>query len=106
MKLHEKFASMDTLIVGVSTTDSLERLQDFGRAHNVKFPLVSDPGRNIARMYKVRRWFGLGTSRVTYLIDKLGLIRDVHHSELFAAGHAHRMLASMQGRPISGSEGR
>ena len=95
MKLQEQFALTDTLIVGVSA-DSVKRLRRFGESHDVKFPLVSDPGRNIARLYDVRRRFGLGTSRVTYLIDKDGLIRDVHHSELFTAGHARRALATME----------
>ena len=96
MKLHEQFALTDTLIVGIST-DSVERLRRFGESHGVKFPLVSDSGGGIARLYDVRRWFGLGTSRVTYLIDKDGLIRDIHHDELFAVGHARRALARLQG---------
>ena len=95
MKLQEQFALTDTLIVGVSA-DSVERLQRFGESHDVKFPLVSDPEGNIARLYDVRRMFELGTSRVTYLIDRDGLIRDAHHSELFIAGHARRALATME----------
>lgn len=98
MKLQDQFDLTDTLIVGIST-DSVERLQKFGETHSVKFPLISDSGGSIARLYDVRRWFGLGTSRVTYLIDKDGLIRDVHHDELFAAGHAHRALARLKDRP-------
>ncbi len=98
MKLQDQFDLTDTLIVGIST-DSVERLQRFGETHSVKFPLISDSGGSIARLYDVRRWFGLGTSRVTYLIDKDGLIRDVHHDELFAAGHAHRALARLKDRP-------
>ena len=100
MKLQEQFELTDTSIVGIST-DSAERLQRFGESHNVKFPLISDSGGDITRLYDVRRWFGLGTSRVTYLINKGGVIRDVHHNELFAAGHAHRALAWLQGRPGS-----
>lgn len=98
VKLHEQFALTDTSIVGVST-DSVERLRRFGEFHGVKFPLVTDSGGGIARLYDVRRWFGMGTSRVTYFIDKEGLIRDVYHNELFAARHAHRALAQLQGRP-------
>ena len=82
-------------IVGIST-DSVERLQSFGESHGVKFPLISDSGGDIVRLYGVRRWFGLGTSRVTYLIDKDGLIRDIHHSELFIAEHARRALARIE----------
>ena len=100
MKLQGQFESTDTSIVGIST-DSVERLQSFGESHGVKFPLISDSGGDIVRLYGVRRWFGLGTSRVTYLINKDGYIRDVHHNEVFAAGHAHRALARSQGRSDS-----
>ena len=74
MKLQDQFALTDTLTVGVSR-DSVERLQRFGESNNVKFPLISDSEGKIARLYDVRRRFGLGTSRVTYLIGKDGLIR-------------------------------
>lgn len=107
VKLQDQFELTNTLIVGIST-DSVERLQRFGETHSVKFPLISDSGGSIARLYDVRRWlydvrrwFGLGTSRVTYLIDKNGLIRDVHHDEVFAAGHAHRALTRLQDSPDS-----
>ena len=43
----------------------------------------------------------MGTSRVTYLIDKDGLIRDVHHDEIYAVGHAHRALERLRGSPDS-----
>lgn len=100
MKLQDQFRLTDTSIVGIST-DSVERLQKFGETHSVNFPLISDSGGRIARLYDVRRWFGLGTSRVSYLIDKDGLIRDVHHDELYAVGHAHRALARLQDSPDS-----
>ena len=100
MKLQEQFELTDASIVGIST-DGVERLQRFGESYDVKFPLISDAGHDIVRLYDVRRWFGLGISRVTYLIDRCGYIRDVHHNELFAAGHAHRALARLQGRPVS-----
>lgn len=98
MKLQKQFELTDTLIVGIST-DSVERLKRFGETHSVTFPLISDSGNRITKLYDVRRWFGLGTSRVTYLLDEDGLIRDVHHDEVFAAGHAHRALARLQDSP-------
>lgn len=103
MKLQEQFALTDTLIAGVST-DSAERLRRFGEAYDVTFPLISDSGGGIARLYDVRRWFGLGTSRVTYLIDRDGLIRDIHHSELFIAEHARRALARIEAAPTRTDE--
>ena len=95
VKLQEQFALTNTVIVGIST-DSVERLQRFGEAQDVTFPLVSDSTASVARLYDVRRRFGLGTSRVTYVIDREGLVRDVHHNELSTSGHARRSLRRLK----------
>ena len=62
------------MTVGLST-DSLERLKRFREAQGVTFPLVSDRRGRVARLFDVRRRFGLGTSRSTYVIDTEGVIR-------------------------------
>ena len=90
------------MTVGLST-DSLERLKRFREAQGVNFPLVSDRRGRVARLFDVRRRFGLGTSRSTYVIDTEGVIRDAYHNELSMWRHAHRALAWVksvqQGRP-------
>ena len=80
------------MTVGLST-DSLKRLKRFREAQGVMFPLVSDRRGNVARLFDVRRRFGLGTSRATYVIDTEGVIRDAYHNELSMWRHAHRALA-------------
>ena len=80
------------MTVGLST-DSVERLKRFREAQGVTFPLVSDRRGNVARLFDVRRRFGLGTSRATYVIDTEGVIRDAYHNELSMWRHAHRALA-------------
>ena len=79
-------------MVGIST-DSVERLQRFGESQRVSFPLISDSQGNVVRLYDVRRRFGLGTSRTTYVIDSKGMIRDIHHNELSMSRHARRALS-------------
>ena len=80
------------MIVGIST-DSAERLQKFGESQSVSFPLVSDSEGKVVRLYDVRRRFGLGTSRATYVTDGEGVIRDAHHNELSISRHANRALS-------------
>ena len=98
MQLHDRFAAAGALTVGIST-DSIERQRLFGESHGVEFPLVSDPNGEIGRLYDVRRWFGLGTMRVTYVIDQEGVIQDARHSELSTRGHARRALEMVTGVP-------
>lgn len=78
-------------MVGIST-DSVERLRRFVDECNITFPMGSDPRGQISRLYDVRRRFGLGTSRVTYVIDTQGIIRDVFHNEVSMSSHAVRAL--------------
>ncbi len=47
--------------------DDLETLEKFQKEYAITFPLIADKGR------KVRKSYGWG--RVTYLIDKKGIVR-------------------------------
>ncbi len=73
-------------MVGVSR-DPVESHRRFHESLSLPFPLVSDPEGRIMALYEVRRRLGLGTSRVTYLIDKNGIIRGAFHHELRIGRH-------------------
>ena len=60
---------MNAQILGVST-DSVESHTEFSEKNGIAFPLISDTEKSIKKLY--------GRGRVTYLIDKSGVIRYVH----------------------------
>ena len=62
----------------------------------IDFPLGSDTSGRVARLYDVRRRFGLGNSRITYVIDDKGIIRDAHHNELSMSSHSRRALLTVK----------
>ena len=64
----EKFEQLDTQVLAVSG-DTLETHIKFAEKYNITFPLISDEDRQIKDLY--------GRNRVTYLIDKKGIIRFV-----------------------------
>ena len=64
----EKFEKLDAQIIGVSA-DSMETNQKFSEENGISFPLISDKNKTIRKLY--------GRGRVTYLIDKSGVIRFV-----------------------------
>ena len=64
----EKFGQLDAQIIGISS-DSMEQNLKFAAQYGIEFPLVSDDGKKIKKLY--------GRGRVTYLIDKNGVIRYV-----------------------------
>ena len=64
----EEFKKLDAQVIGVSS-DSMETHRDFAEQNGIEFPLVSDLDRSVKKLY--------GRGRVTYLIDKSGVIRYV-----------------------------
>ena len=62
------FEKRDAQVLGVSS-DTPETHREFARRHGVTFPLVADEKGELQRRY--------GAGRVTFLIDKEGLVRYV-----------------------------
>ena len=63
---------------------------------SIPFTLLSDPDKKAVRLYDVARRMGLGVSRVTYLIDKTGVIRDVYHHEVRIGKHVDDVLEGLK----------
>ncbi len=64
----EKFEALDSQVLGVSG-DSLVTHAKFADRDNITFPLITDKDGQIKNMY--------GRNRITYLIDKKGVIRFI-----------------------------
>lgn len=83
--------------MGISA-DKESRLRRLAKFCSIGFPLVSDPYGRVARLYDVRRRFGLGNSRVTYVIDENGIIKDAYHNEVSMSSHWRRALQVVSAR--------
>jgi peroxiredoxin Q/BCP len=59
---------LDAQIIGVSA-DSMETNRNFSEENGIAFPLITDKDKTIKKLY--------GRGRVTYLIDKSGVIRFI-----------------------------
>ena len=86
---------LNAVVIGIST-DSVDRLRRFGDSTGAPFGLGSDAAGEIRRLYDVRRRFGLGTSRVTYVIDADGVIRSVLHNEVVMSRHVESSLRTLE----------
>ena len=60
--------------------------------NRLPFALGSDADRTITKLYDVRRRLGMGTSRITYVIDKRGVVRHVGHNEVDMQAHIDASL--------------
>jgi len=73
-------------IVGVSL-DAPDTHRRFAERHQLPFPLLADEGKRIAKRFGALQLFGLMTKRVTFVIDRDGIVRGVFHHELSADKH-------------------
>jgi len=99
---YEDLRDQGTELVGVST-DGLEKQAKFAEAHRVPYPLLPDEGRIVSKAYDVigvfRSLLGI-TRRVTFVIDKQGVVRGIFHHELDIGRHlvdVKKALASLAG---------
>ncbi len=86
----------DAVILGISS-DTMERHEQFIRTYHLPYPLISDPDGKIIRLYGASRLGGriLPTKRVTYVIDKAGVIRCVAHHEFAIRKHIEEILKTL-----------
>jgi peroxiredoxin Q/BCP len=85
-------------ILGVSF-DSRESHDRFIAHYSLPFPLVADTGRALSRQYGAVRWEGPWpwAKRVTYVIDRNGIIRGVFLHELRITKHVADVLSVLRG---------
>jgi peroxiredoxin Q/BCP len=89
-------AALDAEIVGVSF-DTAEKHAQFADKYQLPFPLVSDSDGKIANKFGVARFGGwLPTKRVTFVIDKQGVVRDVIQSEFSMDKHVDDAIATLK----------
>jgi peroxiredoxin Q/BCP len=91
-----EIAALGAEIYGVSL-DPPEKHAAFAERHSLPFPLISDVDRSIARSFGVLRLGGLLlTKRVTFVIDRSGVIRHVTRSELAMDRHVDDAIEALR----------
>ncbi|MBL8827774.1 MAG: redoxin domain-containing protein, partial [Planctomycetaceae bacterium] len=60
------------------------------------FELVSDPDNRLRKLFGVPKTLGLLPGRVTYVIDREGIVRLVFNSQLNAGTHVTEALKVVQ----------
>ena len=91
---YEQFGKLDAEVIGISS-DSVESHRSFASKHDLPFTLLSDEGGKVRRLYGVSSTFGLFPGRVTYVIDREGVVRHVFSSQLEAVKHVEVALKSL-----------
>ena len=92
---YEVFQATGAEVIGVSG-DSPESHQRFATKYQLPFCLLSDPGNKVRQLYGATAAFGLLPGRVTYVIDKQGVVQYIFNSMFNSKGHVEEALKTLQ----------
>lgn len=87
------FQGVGAEVIGISS-DSVEAHRLFAEAHRLPFPLMSDTDSTVRKHYGVPTALGL-PGRVTYVIDKSGIVRHVFFSQYTSEKHVTQALQAL-----------
>ena len=88
---YELFKELGAEVIGISS-DSQDSHRDFAQRHNLPFILLSDAEGSVRKAYEVKKTLGLFAGRVSFVIDKKGIIRHIFSSQTRATAHVREAL--------------
>jgi peroxiredoxin Q/BCP len=96
---YDVFKKADAEIIGISE-QSVKSHKEFSEKHNLNFILLSDVENDVRKQFGVpTNLFGLLPGRVTYIVDKTGIVIYMFNSQTQATKHvdvALKILTSLQ----------
>ncbi len=88
---HEIFAETGAVVIGVSS-DSHEKHRRFAAENRLPYLLLSDADGSLRSLFGVPKTMGIFPGRVTYVIDREGVVRHVTDVQLSSARHIAESL--------------
>ncbi len=91
---YEKFTAAGAEVIGISG-DSGASHRAFAARHKLPFLLASDPDGSLRKAFGVPKTLGLFPGRVTYVVDREGIVRLVFSAQLASQDHVTKALAAV-----------
>jgi peroxiredoxin Q/BCP len=91
----EKFTAAGAEVIGISDDSSASHVK-FRARYQLPFTLLSDKGGSVRKLYGVKKTFGLVPGRVTFVIDREGIVRHTFSSQSQPAKHVEQALAHLE----------
>jgi len=88
---YEAFTDLGAEVIGISG-DGTESHKKFAENHRLPYSLLSDNGGKVRKAYGIQNTFFLIPGRVTFVIDKEGIIRHIFNSQFNAEMHIPEAL--------------
>lgn len=92
---YEVFKDAGAEVIGISS-DSQASHQNFAGKHSLPFILASDPKGATRKSYGVATTLGIIPGRVTYIIDKQGIVRHTFSSMTAFDKHVTEAIKTIQ----------
>jgi thioredoxin-dependent peroxiredoxin len=91
---YAKFGDLGAEVVGISS-DSVDSHKGFASDCQLPFRILSDQNGEVRKRFGVPSSMGFLPGRVTYVIDKGGIVRYIFSSQLQATRHVKEALESL-----------
>lgn len=88
---YEEFLAAGAVVVGVSS-DSQYSHKEFAAQQRLPFILLADPGNTLRGLYGVPKTLFVFPGRVTYVIDRQGIVRHIFNAPLASKKHVDEAL--------------
>ena len=92
---YEVFTDAGAEVIGVSA-DTSQSHQQFANKYKLPFTLLSDTENKVRQLYGVPATLFVLPGRVTYVIDKQGIVRHIFDSMLNFKAHVEEALKTLQ----------
>jgi thioredoxin-dependent peroxiredoxin len=92
---YEELTNLGAEVLGVSG-QSVESHKSFASHYGLPFILLSDVGNKVRELYGVPSTMGILPGRVTYIIDKKGVVRHIFNSQTQAERHVEEAKKTLK----------
>ena len=92
---YDELLGMGAEVLGVSS-DTEESHGRFAQECGARFPLLADAGGRVRGLYAAKSSFGLIPGRVTFIIDKQGVIRHIFSSQIRPKQHISEAIEALK----------
>lgn len=91
---YEAFKDAGAEVIGISFNSKASH-QQFASKHRLPFILLSDPHGKVRKLYGAGSFLGIIPGRVTYIIDKQGIVRHIFINQFQATQHIPEALKTL-----------
>ena len=92
---YEELANLGAEVLGVSG-QSVESHKSFATHYGLPFILLSDEDNKVRKLYGVPSSMGILPGRVTYIIDKQGVVRHIFSSQTQTQRHVEEAKSTLK----------